>query len=370
MKIGIDARMYGPKQTGIGNYIKYLIDYLTRIDEKNRYYIFLRKQEFAKFQIPNSRFQKILADYPWYSLEEQTLFLKTLLRYPIDIMHFPHFNMPLVYSKPFVVTIHDLTPKFFPGEKVGKSWLRRKTYDLVLTHAIKSARAIITPSQFTKNHILKYFNVKPEKIYVIYEGIPLLHAVRESKSPLPPTLHSKPYILYVGVWRSHKNLEGLLQAFILLKRSGLPHKLVLVGESDIYFKKMKKLWEQLGLEQEIMPVGFQSDEKLEIWYKNAALLVLPSFAEGFGLTPLIALFYGVPVAVSSIPVLREVLGDQAFYFDPSNPNDMAAVIKKALTEKASAKKKLAGAGALAKRYTWEKTAHQTLRIYRSCDIFN
>ncbi|MBI3282464.1 glycosyltransferase, partial [Candidatus Curtissbacteria bacterium] len=249
VRIGIDARMYGPQQTGIGNYIKYLIEELVRLDKKNTYYIFLRKEEYSKFnnlssslnrlgiaqhlasgKKRNSKFSKILADFPWYSLVEQTLFLRALLKEPLDLMHFPHFNVPLLYSRPFIVTIHDITPKFSPGEKAGSSWPRRRAYDAVLRHAMNTSRAIITPSQFTKNDILNYFTIPPEKIHVIYEGIPTYLRAKDLlsaksgmprrqilKSKNPPFgqnlaaryVRSKNYLLYVGVWRSHKNLCGL-----------------------------------------------------------------------------------------------------------------------------------------------------------------
>ena len=364
MVIGIDARMYGPRQTGIGNYIKYLIEHLARIDQKNSYYLFFRKEEYAKFQIPNSKFYKALADFPWYSFAEQTLFLQTLLKYPLDLMHFPHFNVPLFYNKPFIVTIHDLTPKFFPGEKVGKSWLRRKAYKAVLNHAITKSKAIITPSQFTKNDILKYYTVNPQKIFVIPQSIPLPQTVYGNKKAKKLTkLVAKSYILYVGVWRSHKNLEGLVKAFKILKEEGLPHKLVIIGDPDIYYEQVARLWTKLGLKRDIIAPGFQDDNVLVEWYKHASLLVLPSFYEGFGLTPLTALSLSVPVAVSNIGALRETLGDSAFYFDPKSPEDMARVMKKALTDKKSAKAKLSRARALLKRYSWEKTADETLKVY-------
>lgn len=361
MQIGIDARMYGPKQTGIGNYIKYLIEYLARIDKANHYFIFLRKEEYStSFQFPVSSFQKVLADFPWYSLAEQTAFLRVLSQCPLDIMHFPHFNVPLFYQKPFVVTIHDLTPKFFPGEKVGKSWLRRKAYDLVLRHAVKDSKAIITPSRFTKNDIIKHFPVDVHKIHVIHEGIPLTQ-LTATNYQLPVKVN--PYILYVGVWRSHKNLEGLIKSFALVKKEGLPHKLVIVGDPDIYYERISRFWESLGLEGEVVAPGFQEEEALTQWYKRASLLVLPSLYEGFGLTPLTALSYSVPAAVSNIGALREILGDAAFYFNPEDPRDMARVIKKALTDKKSAKEKLSKSKALLRRYSWGNMTKKTLSIF-------
>lgn len=357
MNIGIDARMYGPKQTGIGNYTKYLIEYLAKIDRENTYYVFLMRESFSSVKCQVSSFKKVLADFPWYSLAEQTLFLRTLLKYPLDVMHFPHFNAPLCYHKQFVVTIHDLTPKYFPGEKVGNSWLRRKAYEAVLSHAIKKSRAIITPSNTVKQDILKHFSVNPQKINVIYEGVPTI----TRKPANPQTVCNKKYILYVGVWRSHKNLKGLLEAFALLKRQGLPHKLLIVGEPDIYYNDISAHWKQLGLEGEIIATGFLQDDELVNCYERASLLVLPSFQEGFGLTPLQALSLGVQVAVSDIPVLREILGECAWYFNPHDPKDMARVIKKILEARIDNER----IQILLNSYNWTTMAKKTLRLYQS-----
>ncbi len=367
MRIGIDARMYGPKQTGIGNYIKYLIEYLARADKENTYYIFLREENYKSFTLQPSRFKKVLADFPWYSLAEQTAFLRLLSQYPLDVMHFPHFNVPFFYQKPFVVTIHDLTPKFFPGEKVGRSWVRRKAYELVLRHSIEKSAVIITPSQFTKDDILKYFSVNTSKIRVIHEGIPFISESPTATNYKPQTTN---YILYIGVWRSHKNLAGLIKAFALLKKEGLPHKLVIIGDPDIYYERTSSLWKNLGLKKEVITPGFQKDGALTSWYKNASLLVLPSFYEGFGLTPLISLSLNVPVAVSDIGALREVLEDSAFFFDPSSPQDMARIMKEALTDKEERQRKVERARKLLKRYQWSRMAQETLRVYSSLFIDN
>jgi len=363
MKIGIDARMYGPKQTGIGNYIKYLITHLAQIDQANDYYIFLGSDEYGAVTFHNPRFHKMVSAIPWYSLAEQVVFARQLLSLSLDIMHFPHFNASMLYRRPFVVTIHDLTPRLFPGEKIGKSWVRRQGYNMVVRNAVRSSRMIISPSQFTKQDIIRSFAIPESKIEVVYEGVPL-----PAKHP-GKALLSTPYILYVGVWRSHKNLAGLIRALALLKEQKLPHKLVLVGDPDIYYQPLKNLWESLGLAERVVCVGFQDDKALGAWYNHASLLVLPSFSEGFGLTPLISLSYGVPVAVSDIPVLREVLGGAAFYFNPHDPGSLTHTLAQVLVQPSLAKDKLALVPSLLKNYRWDTMAHHTLALYKkSADL--
>lgn len=355
MHIGIDARMYGPRQTGIGNYIKYLVTSLQDIDKGNRYTLFMRDKEYTLLTLGNPRFSKVKADIGWYSLAEQTSFLKLLLRHPVDLMHFPHFNVPLLYHKPFVVTIHDLTPKLFPGEKVGKSLMRRLGYRLVLRHAVKGSRAIIAPSAVIKDDIIRNFAISEHNVHVIYEGIPL-PPKGSGKTPL-----KGPYILYVGVWRSHKNVEGLLHAFARLKAEGLPHTLVLVGDPDIYWDTLQRVWKGLGITKWVVAAGFQPDEALEDWYAYADLVVLPSFSEGFGFTPLIARSYGIPVAVSDIPVLWEILGKEAVYFNPYDPRDMATAMMRAL----KGPRRTPGIKGLRNDYRWDTMAAKTLALYQA-----
>ena len=137
-------------------------------------------------------------------------------------MHFPHFNRPILYFGKSIVTIHDLTPKFFPGHKMN-SLVRKIGFWLTFSQALKKSEKIIAVSNATKNDIVKHFKTAPEKIKVIYEGI------NENKSQIPEgdirecRLRefgiTKPFILYAGVWRSHKNMVGLIRAFdIILKK--------------------------------------------------------------------------------------------------------------------------------------------------------
>ena len=139
MRIGIDARMYGSGFTGIGRYTYELIRQLAEMDRENEYVVFLRKEAFDEFEPPNRRFQKVLADFPHYSFTEQTGFLKLLNKTKLDLMHFCHFNAPIFYKKPYIVTIHDLTLSFFPGKKFNSFW-RRLAYRLVLKTVTKKAK--------------------------------------------------------------------------------------------------------------------------------------------------------------------------------------------------------------------------------------
>src|SRR5680860_859126 len=117
-RIGIDARMYGFAQTGIGNYVRYLLQYVFQFDQKNEYVIFLMPEEYDEFVLPNERIQKVKVSAKWYGWKEQFLFPFQLYKQKLDLIHFTHFNSPILYFGKSIVTIHDITPFFFPGHKM------------------------------------------------------------------------------------------------------------------------------------------------------------------------------------------------------------------------------------------------------------
>ena len=167
MRIGIDARFFGPEDKGFGRYTENLIKEMEKISgNEMEVFIFLRKNRWNDYEPKASNFHKILADYKWYGPKEQILFPLQLRKYNLDLMHFTHFNVPILYRKKFMVTIHDLTLRHFP-----KNMFKMPVYFLVFNHAIKNSEKIIAISQFTKQDILKHYAVDENKIKVIYEGV-------------------------------------------------------------------------------------------------------------------------------------------------------------------------------------------------------
>ncbi len=386
MHLGIDCRMYGPKQTGIGTYIQYLIKHLTELDNHNEYHLFFlqnAKVTADKIKSSNLNIEIHYVDAPWYSFKEQFILPLTLYNAKLDLMHFTHFNAPILYMKKFIVTIHDLTPMFWPGHKMGGNILRKIAYKAVLKHVVHRSQAIITPSQFTKNDILKYFSIDPKKIFVIYEGIKnkppksqrdyFINNIEKKKKEAKEKLKEKfflnfsfPYILYVGVWRNHKNLTGLIRAFHFLKiKKQIPHHLVICGKEDPYYPEVKILIKRLKLEKEVFLTGLITGKKLNLVYRGADAYILPSFYEGFGLTPLEALSQGTPSVVSKVGPMPEVLQEGALFFNPYDIEDMSEKIFRLLSDSKLQKKLLIKGNEILKRYSWKKMANKTLKIYQN-----
>jgi glycosyltransferase involved in cell wall biosynthesis len=369
MKIGIDARLYGIKDRGIGRYAERLIAYLEKIDTQNEYFIFLRQDGFKNYLPQHKNFHKILADFQPYSLKEQITFPCQLKKCKLDLVHFLHFNVPIFYRRSFVVTIHDLIITRFPDSRRKSTrlplflyYLKLFFYNLVLKNALKKSKKIIAVSEATKKEIISLFNIDFPKINVIYEGVDKI-SITGRQSPI-----TDPYILYVGAAYPHKNLERLIIAFEkFIKNSESPIskriKLVLVGKSDYFYERIKKLIEKLNLIDDVVLTGEVSDENLASYYKNALFFIFPSLAEGFGLPALEALNYGIPVASSNVYSLPEILGQSAYYFNPRDINEITSAIETMSTDDKLKQDLIAQGKAQSEKFSWQKMAEQIAKIY-------
>ncbi len=374
MKIGIDARMFGPKWGGggLGRYVEELINELQALDQKNRYVLFLKPENAEACKITNPHVEKRIVSAHWYTLKEQILLPKAIKDSGVDIMHFLHWNVPLACPVPFIVTIHDLIlledPKSAKATTLGpiRYALKRAGFKQVLSHAIKKSQKIIAVSEYTKSSILKHFSIPKEKIQVIYEGVSKLDESitptnsLDSKFQFPPS----PFFLYVGSAYPHKNLESLLHAFSFFVKSHPETKLVLVGKDDLFYQKLKKEVDEIEIPKNtVIFTGFIPDQVMSELYNKTALYLFPSFIEGFGLPPLEAMRYGAPVAAAKKTALPEVLGDAALYFDPDNIEQMVEVMEKAITDQTLMSAMKQKGEARAKNYSWKSMAEETKNLY-------
>ncbi len=369
MKIGIDARFFGSSGKGLGRYTQKLIENLEKIDTINKYFIFLKRENFEEYVPKNKNFKKILADYPWYSFSEQFYFPWLLRKYKLDLMHFPHFNVPLLYGRKFLVTIHDLILIHFPTTKnstLHPFFYRIKflAYRLVIGYAIKYSKNIIAVSHFTKKDILaNYKKVMPEKIKVTYEACEnyCFFSANRQEEFLQKYGIMKPYLLYIGNAYPHKNLERLARAFSLLEKRG-DLALVMVGKEDYFYSRLKKMIEQKKIKN-IIFTGYIPDEKLELIKRYAVAYVFPSLYEGFGLPPLEVMAKGVPVICSDHACMHEILEKSAYFFDGKNEKSIAEAIEKIISDEELRKKLIARGYKQIQKYSWGKMAQETLRIY-------
>lgn len=368
MRIGIDMRMAGTGE-GIGRYVEELVKHLSSIDFRNSYFLLFLKNSAAKFQIPKPKFQKVSIESSYYSWAEQTKLIWELEKLKLDLVHFANFNFPIFYQGKFVTTIHDLIHHRFPGNKKSRL-VHRLAYRLTIRAAVKKASRIITVSHGTKAELVKTFGLKPDKTTVIYEGISESFYWRLREPEVQEVLSKynikKPYLLFVGVWRQYKNLPRLAQAFDILKESyHKDYQLVLAGKIDPFYPEIKEAVFSIKNKQDIVAPGFVSDRDLIAMYQGADAFVLPSLVEGFGLIGIEAQATGLPVVASDISVLREVLGDGAWYFNPRDEREIAEKIKEVLADEALRQQLIASGKLNATKYSWDVAARKTLEIYKS-----
>lgn len=368
MHIGIDARLYSSSFTGIGRYVFELIHHVLKIDDQNHYSLFFNAPEFEKFHTSRKGVSKILVDAKHYSWDEQWKFRRLLNGANLDLMHFTHFNAPILYRRPSIVTIHDLTLTFYPGKKMQSFW-HRLGYHFTIRSIVRRAKQVIAVSEHTKRDLVRILNTDPEKISVIHEGVnPMFHKISEQRMVDEFRAKmglTKPYLLYTGVWRSHKNLVNLIRAFAILKHQyHFDGWLVITGKEDPWYPEVKETVAQEKLEGEVRFTGLIPDEDLVLLYNGALLYVLPSFYEGFGLPALEAFACGIPVCAAKSSSLPEVCGEgNAVFFDPHDPKDIASKIASVYNHPEKIAELVSRGFNRIKDFSWEKMARETLNLY-------
>lgn len=365
--------MYSSEFTGIGRYVFELVHRLAELDKKNHYVLFMNEEEYGKFE-ERKNISKVMVEAKHYSLAEQVGFLMALRSAKLDLMHFTHFNAPLFYRRPSVLTIHDLTLSFFPGKKMN-SWVHRLAYNLVLKNSVRHAKKIIAVSENTKQDLIDILKVSPSRVDVVYEGVSEKFSPKKNLEANAEVLKkyciSKEFLLYTGVWRGHKNLVNLIRAFarLISGDSAIDAQLVITGNEDPYYPEVKRTVKELGIEHAVIFPGLVNEEELLSLYQSAKLYVFPSLYEGFGLPPLEAMRCGTPVVASKTACIPEVCGEEnALYFDPYDPTEMADVIQRVWVDETLQKELHEHGLKHSLKFSWDKMAEKTLEIYEKCHV--
>jgi glycosyltransferase involved in cell wall biosynthesis len=362
MKIGIDARLI--EETGVGRYIKNLLDGLSRIDTVNEYVIFLPPDSYPSFSLKNPRWQKRLVLVRWHTVLEQIVLPFVFAREKLDLLHVPYFTVPLLYPGKIIVTIHDITILNHP---TGKSTtlpyplylLKWLAYNVILRIGIHKALSVITVSHAVKKELQKQLFIPEDKITVTYEGIdPVFLSKQKKKKSLPFE-----YFLYVGNVYPHKQAEFLIRSYKKFidkrknKTSEMP-RLVFVGKRDFFYERLAMLVNNLRLSDIVILKHGVSDQELKSLYKYSLALLFPSASEGFGLPALEALSQHAVVVVSDIAVFRELLGEYAV-FVKHDEDEWANALEQVFNRKYIGK----NADEFLKRYSWNQLSIATKTLY-------
>jgi glycosyltransferase involved in cell wall biosynthesis len=373
MKIVIDARLYGLENMGLGRYLVNLVDELEKTENaKFNFVIILRKKYFNELKLP-SNFKKICLDVRHYSVLEQILLPFILYREKPDLVHFPHFNVPIFYFGKYVVTIHDMLMHKFKG--VSSTTLpyplyqiKRFFYSLVFKHAVFKSRLVFVPTKAVAKELIENFKVEMSKIRITYEGVnkKFIDEFASIEDLYRKYNLSSKYFMYCGNSYPHKNLTLVLESIKYLDKKGIKGFIFLVVSPRNNFRqKLEQEVGGMGLGDRVIFLDFVPDRDLASLMHYSLAYVFPSLSEGFGLPGLEAIAAGTLLLASDIPVFREVYQNSCFYFSPQDPKDLAQVIISVLEMKDNERKrKIESAQELLKRYSWSDMAKIVINSYK------
>lgn len=360
--IVIDART---RPSSTGRYIDRLLEHLQVLDSVNKYTVLIRPGDNWK---PDSKnFIAIPCKYRQFSFNpiDQISFARFLYRLKPDLVHFGMSPQePIFYFKNRVTTLHDLTMlRFARAGRLPKiiHFIRMIGYRMLLKASLRMAKEVIVPTEFVKDEVVRYVPLNARKVTVTLEA-----SEQPIKIPAKAIENiNKPFILYVGSAFPHKNLESLIKAYAELRQTNPELNLVLAGKKEYYYKKLEAMvGKQHALKNKVIFTGFVGDAELKWLYEHAEAYVFPSLSEGFGLPGLEAMVHGCPVVSSNATCLPEVYGDSAHYFDPEDTKDIATKILDVISNKKLRESLIKKGYKQAAKYSWKKTAQQTLEVYK------
>lgn len=279
------------------------------------------------------------------------------------IIHFPDCIVPILCKNRIVITVHDMAFKSVKGSFTKKSYIWK---NFMANIAIRRASQIICITNFAKSELTRYFNVNKEKVNTVYNGVTLFNKkidechINESIK----NLGRYKYLLTVSTISPRKNIDGLIKAFNNIKNNN-DYKLVICGSNGWLSENIFKIVKDLSIEDRVMFTGRVNDEELKYLYKNCRAFIFPSFYEGFGLPPLEAMNFNVPILASNRTSIPEVLGDSVVYFDPYDINDITLKLKNFINKKIEVdvekyKKHLS-------KFSWDTCSKEVIKIYNKLD---
>lgn len=360
--VGYEANV--PQRVGSNQYAFELLKALEKIDRKSCYLVYLPNSPLADLprERENWQYRVIGPSRLWNLFGLPRALLKEKPR--PDLVFVPgHYAPPLCLS-PLVVSIMDLgyrrRPQDFTLPIYGK--LRLWT-----TFSLRKATHVFAISQSTKDDIIKYEKIAPEKITVTYPGFDkdkfrIQNSELRIKGVKEKYGINGDYILSLSTLKPNKNIGGLLEAFRLM--SGLPITLVVAGRKGWLFESIFAKVKKLGLEDRVIFTGFVDEEDKPSLMAGARAFVMPSFWEGFGIPVIEAMAVGTPVAVSNTGSLPEIVGEAGIIVDPYSPADIARGIKKVISDKRIRDKMIKRGLERVKKFSWEKCAQKTFEVLK------
>jgi glycosyltransferase involved in cell wall biosynthesis len=335
------------------------------LDLKNHYTVFLPSSPLADLPPARNSWQyKVVGPKKLWNVFGLPLALFRQQPKP-DVVFNPGHYCPLIYPAPLVVSIMDLGYLKFPQHFPKATYWKLKFWTAL---SIKRAQSLLTISQATKNDIIRHYQIDPQKITIASPGYDQGKFKKQIGQEKIEGVKKKykikgDYLLFLSTLKPSKNIEGLLEAFALLKDESL--SLVITGRKGWMFETIFAKVKELGLLEKVIFTDFVPDLEVPALLSGAKVFVLPSFWEGFGIPVVEAMAVGTPVVVSNVGSLPEVVGDSGIIVDPGQPQDIARGIKEALKRKEELTAK--GFEQIV-QYDWGECAQKVLEVLQKTAI--
>ena len=364
MRIAIDARKL--RDFGIGTYIRNILIELSRLDRETEYVVLCRPDDLESGDVLGRNFRMVPETAATYSVAEQFKIPLSLAREGVQLVHEPHYVLPPLLRCRSVVTIHDCIHLMFP-EYLPNRFAYYYAKSSMWAASRKSDR-ILTVSEASKRDILRFFDVPPEKVVVIYNAIDerFLGPANPERMELVKKRYQldHPFVLYVGNIKPHKNIERLIASFARARQQCDDNlKLIIIGDEISKYPGLRQQVHRHKIDKHVRFLGFQPMETLAAFYRLARAFVFPSLYEGFGLPPLEAMACGAPVVTSNVSSLPEIAGGAALLVDPHDEEAIASGIVRAVTDDALRGELIERGKQRARTFSWKQSVARIHQIY-------
>ena len=377
MLIGIDAsRAFLKQRTGIEEYSYQVIKNLRDQLSDSEVILYLRKNQQVDFDLPNNWSIKVINFSRFWT--QFGLSLEMLL-HPVATLFVPAHTVPFIHPENTIVTVHGLEYEFCPE---AYSWFARFYMRLTIKKSCYWASKIVSVSENTKRDLMNLYGVAEEKILVIYEGYD-----RETRNFQFPPQRDKPgakisnfqkksndkiseiktgeikFLLFIGRIEERKNISNIVEAFEILKEKyKIPHKFVFAGKPGFGHETIKYKIQNTKYSEDIVELGFVSEEEKWDLLRKADVFVFPTLYEGFGIPILEAQSVGCCVVASNNSSIPEIAGDSAVITNPEKPEEIAASINSFISNKSLKDDIIVKGLENVQRFSWDKCANEISQL--------
>lgn len=369
LRIAIDATAVLPQPTGAGNYTLNLVRALPRVDPTSQYFVFVTSQnaELLGVEAPNLTPVRVrCASRPARLVWEQTGLPLLVRRLGVDVLHSPHYTMPVAKPCRSVVTFCDMTFALMP--ELHRTWHRR-FFPTMMRWSARHADRLIAISESTRQDVMRLLDVPADRIVAIpLAGSPVFCVLPRAEIAAVCGRHGLVpggYLCYVGVLEPRKDVPTLIDAYARIAGAFPDVPLAIVGRNGWMYESIFRRVEEHGIGNRVRFLGHVAQEELIGLYNGARAFVYPSRYEGFGLPILEAMQCGAPVVTTTVSSMPEVAGDAALLVPPSDAAALAGALERLLSDDALARDLSARGVARAATFSWERCAADTARVYQS-----